>query len=129
MPRKNIYFKDKIDREIEGILEIEKQKGASSAEANYSATVNELCRLGLMIYKSKEEGPNFDLEGFRRDLIKKSAGSREGVMILTAMVTELYLKVMGRDNPDELEGLLNQNITSINNAEEEAESQHFVKDE
>ncbi|MEQ9883232.1 conjugal transfer protein [Pectobacterium brasiliense] len=129
MPRKNIYFKDKIDREIEGILEIEKQKGASSSEANYSATVNELCRLGLMIYKSKEEGPNFDLEGFRRDLIKKSAGSREGVMILTAMVTELYVKVTGRDNADELEDLLNQNITSINNAEEEAENQHFVKDE
>jgi hypothetical protein len=27
MPRKNIYFKDKIDREIQDILEIELQKG------------------------------------------------------------------------------------------------------
>ena len=35
MSRKNIYFKDKIDREIEGIVEIERQKGANAQEANY----------------------------------------------------------------------------------------------
>ncbi len=72
MPRKNIYFKDKIDREIHDILEIELQKGATTSEMNYSSIVNELVRLGLMVYKSKEEGSTFDLDGFRRDLIKKS---------------------------------------------------------
>jgi hypothetical protein len=41
---------------------------------NYSSIVNELVRLGLMVYKSKEEGNSFDLEGFRRDLIKKYQG-------------------------------------------------------
>ena len=51
MPRKNIYFKDKIDREIHDILEIELQKGATTSEMNYSSIVNELVRLGLMVYK------------------------------------------------------------------------------
>jgi hypothetical protein len=55
MPRKNIYFKDKIDREIHDILEIELQKGATTSDMNYSSIVNELVRLGLMVYKSKEE--------------------------------------------------------------------------
>lgn len=48
MSRKNIYFKDKIDREIEGIVEIERQKGANAQEANYSSVVNELVSYGLM---------------------------------------------------------------------------------
>jgi hypothetical protein len=56
MPRKNIYFKDKIDREIHDILEIDLQKGATTSDMNYSSIVNELVRLGLMVYKSKEEG-------------------------------------------------------------------------
>ncbi|MBN3262968.1 relaxosome protein TraM [Pectobacterium brasiliense] len=129
MPRKNVYFKDKLDREIEEMLEIERQNGASNSEANYSAMVNQLCHYGLMIYKSKEAGPNFDLEGFRRDLIRKSAGSREGVMLLTAMVTEMYLKTTGRDSADVLETVLDQNISAINAAESDAENQHFVKEE
>jgi hypothetical protein len=129
MPRQNIYFKDKIDREITNILEIERQKGASKSEANYSSTVNELVRLGLMVYKNKEEGPNFDLEGYRRDLIKKVAGSREGLIILTTLVSELYLRSQGPDALSKLEEVVSQNLESINNAEHEAESQHFIVDQ
>lgn len=129
MPRKNIYFKDKIDREIEGILEIERQKGANASEANYSQTVNELVRLGLMIYKSKEDGPSFDLEGFRRDLISKVAGSREGMIILTTLVSEMYLRMQGPEALANLEEVVSSNIDSINRAEHAAESQHFVIDE
>ncbi|HEY3591986.1 MAG TPA: conjugal transfer protein [Buttiauxella sp.] len=129
MPRKNIYFKDKINREIEDILEIEIQKGANSAEANYSSMVNELVRLGLMVYKSKEDGTTFDLEGYRRDLIKKVSGSREGMMILTALVSEMYVTMKGPDYKGSLDELINSNITSINDAEAEAESQHFVTDD
>ncbi|EJG2388503.1 conjugal transfer protein [Kluyvera ascorbata] len=129
MPRKNIYFKDKIDREIEGILEIERQKGANASEANYSQTVNELVRLGLMVFKNKEEGPSFDLEGFRRDLISKVAGSREGMIILTTLVSEMYLRMQGPDALANLEEIVSQNIDSINRAEHAAEMQHFVTDE
>jgi len=129
MPRKNIYFKDKINREIEDILDIEIQKGANSAEANYSSMVNELVRLGLMVYKSKEDGPTFDLEGYRRDLIKKVSGSREGMMILTALVSEMYITMKGPDYKGSLDELINSNITSINDAESEAEAQHFVMDD
>lgn len=129
MPRKNIYFKDKIDREIEGILEIERQKGANASEANYSQTVNELVRLGLMIYKNKEDGPSFDLEGYRRDLISKVAGSREGMIILTTLVSEMYLRMQGPEALTNLEEIVSSNIDSINRAEQAAESQHFVIDE
>lgn len=129
MPRKNIYFKDKIHREIETILEIEMQKGATTSESNYSSMVNELVRLGLMVYKSKEEGPTFDLEGYRRDLIKKVAGSREGMIILTTLISEMYLKNLGGDALNRLEELVSQNIESINNAESEAENQHFINEQ
>ncbi|EIQ7173509.1 conjugal transfer protein [Escherichia coli] len=128
MPRKNIYFKDKIDREIQDILEIEIQKGATTSDMNYSSIVNELVRLGLMVYKSKEEGSTFDLDGFRRDLIKKVSGSREGMMILTALVSEIFVTLKGPDSQIALEDLVNNNISAINDAEDAAERQHFISD-
>jgi len=126
MPRKNIYFKDKIDREIQDILEIEIQKGATASDMNYSSIVNELVRLGLMVYKSKEEGSTFDLEGYRRDLIKKVAGSREGMMILTALVSEIFVTIKGANAGVALDDLINNNISAINDAEDEAENKHFI---
>ncbi|HHA1372562.1 MULTISPECIES: relaxosome protein TraM [Enterobacter] len=126
MPRKNIYFKDKIDREIQDILEIELQKGATTSDMNYSSIVNELVRLGLMVYKSKEEGNSFDLEGFRRDLIKKVSGSREGIMILTALVSDIFVTLKGPDSVVKLEELINTNISAINDAEDKAEKDHFL---
>ncbi|MBM3074443.1 relaxosome protein TraM [Lelliottia sp. RWM.1] len=128
MPRKNIYFKDKIDREIQDILEIEIQKGATTSDMNYSSIVNELVRLGLMVYKSKEEGSTFDLDGFRRDLIKKVSGSREGMMILTALVSEIYVTLKGPQAGVALDDLINNNISAINVAEDNAERQHFLMD-
>lgn len=129
MPRKNIYFKDKIDREIQDILEIEIQKGATTSDMNYSSIVNELVRLGLMVYKSKEEGSTFDLDGYRRDLIKKVSGSREGMMILTALVSEIFVTLKGPGAGLSLDELINTNITSINDAEDNAEKQHFIIDD
>lgn len=126
MPRKNIYFKDKIDREIQDILEIEIQKGATTSDMNYSSIVNELVRLGLMVYKSKEEGNTFDLDGFRRDLIKKVSGSREGIMILTALVSDIFVTLKGPDSGVKLEDLINTNISAINDAEDKAEKDHFL---
>ena len=126
MPRKNIYFKDKIDREIQDILEIELQKGATTSDMNYSSIVNELVRLGLMVYKSKEEGNSFDLEGFRRDLIKKVSRSREGIMILTALISDIFVMLKGPDSGLKLEELINTNISAINDAEDKAEKDHFL---
>lgn len=128
MPRKNIYFKDKIDREIQDILEIEIQKGATTSDMNYSSIVNELVRLGLMVYKSKEEGSTLDLDGYRRDLIKKVSGSREGMMILTALVSEIFVTLKGPGSGIALEDLVNNNISAINVAEDAAERQHFISD-
>lgn len=126
MPRKNIYFKDKIDREIQDILEIEIQKGATTSDMNYSSIVNELVRLGLMVYKSKEEGSTFDIDGFRRDLIKKVSGSREGIMILTALVSDIFVTIKGPDAGAKLEDLINTNISAINDAEDKSEKDHFL---
>jgi len=126
MPRKNIYFKDKIDREIQDILDIEIQKGATSSDMNFSSMVNELVRLGLMVFKSKDEASVFDLEGFRRDLIQKVSGSREGIMILTALVSEIFVSVKGEQYRGSLDELVNQSISAINDAEDNAGNQHFV---
>jgi hypothetical protein len=129
MPRRTVYLKDKIDREVQDIVEIEIQKGANSAEVNFSSMVNELVRLGLMVYKSKEDGSSFDLEGYRRDLIRKVTGSREGIMILTALISDMYIMLKGENYKQSMDELLNSNITAINDAENDAESNHFVNDE
>ena len=126
MPTKKIYYKHKLDREIQDILEIELQKGATTSDMNYSSIVNELVRLGLMVYKSKEEGNSFDLEGFRRDLIKKVSGSREGIMILTALISDIFVMLKGPDSGLKLEELINTNISAINDAEDKAEKDHFL---
>lgn len=129
MPRKNIYFKDKIDREIENIIEIERQKGANGADISYSSQVNELVKLGLMVHKSREETSSFDLEGYRRDLIKKVSGTREGMMMITSLITEMYLSMKGPEELNKIETYLSKTIEAINNAEDEAEKKHFVIDE
>lgn len=128
MPRKNIYFQDTIYNEIKSWLEIEEQKGASGGEVSFSSEVNELCRLGLMVKKSRNDTNSFDLEGFRRDLIKKVSGTREGMMILMTMITELYLNMRGPDAMKDIEAVLSQNFEAINSAEDEAESTHFVSE-
>jgi hypothetical protein len=129
MPRKNIYFKDKIDREIENIIEIERQKGANGADISYSSQVNELVKLGLMVHKSREETSAFDLEGYRRDLISKVSGTREGMMIIATLITEMYLTMKGPEEMNKIETYLSQTIGAINTAESEAEKLHFVQDE
>lgn len=91
----------------------------TSSESNYTSMINELVRLGLKVYKSKEEGPTFDLEGYRHNLFKKVDDRREGMIIL---ISEMYLKHLGREALNRLEELVYQNLESINNAETEAES-------
>ncbi|KEA50671.1 conjugal transfer protein [Mangrovibacter sp. MFB070] len=129
MGRLGIYVKDKIEREIRDIVQIEIQNGATSSEVNVSSMCNELLRLGLLVYKSREEKSAFDLEGWRRDLIKKVTGSREGIMILTALVSEMYLKINGENSVDRIDELVSQNVTAINEAEAAAEKLHFLKEE
>lgn len=128
MGRLGIYVKDKIEREIRDLVQIEIQNGANSSEISISSMCSELLRLGLLVYKSKEEKGSFDLEGWRRDLIKKVTGSREGIMILTALVSDIYLKMNGENSIDKIDELVSQNVTAINNAETAAENLHFVKD-
>jgi len=126
MGRHNVYLKDKIENEIKDIISIELQNGASKSEMNVSSMVNELCRLGLMIYKSSDDENCFNLEAYRRDLIKKSAGGREGVMLLVSMMTELYLRGLGETNRDKLDDAIDMHLTAINAAEDEIEKKHFV---
>ncbi|AGN88344.1 MULTISPECIES: relaxosome protein TraM [Enterobacteriaceae] len=127
MGRVGIYLKDKIEREVRDIVQMDLQNGANPSEANISATCNELIRLGLLVYKKNDsDGNNFNLEGFRRDLIKKVAGSREGMMILTALISEIYVELKGDRAPLSLEDMINNNISAINTAENMAETQHFL---
>jgi len=130
MGRVGIYLKDKIEREVRDIVQMDIQNGANPSEANISATCNELIRLGLLVYKNNnDEGHKFDLEAFRRDLIMKASGSREGIMILTALVCEMYIQSKGNDAAGSLEDLINQSISAINQAEIAAEAHHFLTPE
>lgn len=127
MARRNIYFKEKIEREVQELVEIEIQNGATHGEINFSSMVNDLVNVGLIIKKHQGEGNAFDEEGFNRDLIRKVAGTREGVSILTAMVTELYLHMRGEISDERIGEVLNENLSAISQAEYEAESKHFIQ--
>ncbi|MFX4316066.1 conjugal transfer protein, partial [Enterobacter sp. 63] len=60
--------------------------------------------------------------------IKKVSGSREGIMILTALVSDIFVTMKGPDSGVKLEELINANISSINDAEDKAEKDHFLTD-
>jgi hypothetical protein len=127
MARRNIYFKEKTERDVQELVEIEIQNGATHGEINFSSMVNELVGIGLIIKKHQGEGNTFDEEGFNRDLIRKVAGVREGISIMTAMMTEMYLHMRGENSDDRLGELLNQNLSVISQAEYDAESKHFIQ--
>lgn len=123
MGRVGIYLKDKIERQVRDIVQQDLQNGADPGEANISATCNELIRLGLLVYKpDHDDSKQFDIEGYRRDLIRKSAGSREGIVLIATLLAEMYLKMTGKDGEGNLEDTLDMIISGINSAEHEAES-------
>ena len=124
MGRRNIYFKEKTE-----LVQIEMQNGATHGEVNFSSVVNELVGIGLMVKKHQSEGNKFDIEGFNRDLIRRVAGTREGTSIMMAMMTEMYLHLRGENTQDKLEALMDQNLTGMSDAEDKAESKHFIQEE
>lgn len=127
MGRVGIYLKDKIERQVRDIVQQDLQNGANGGEANISATCNELIRLGLLVYKRDgDDAQQFDLEGYRRELIRKAAGSREGTVLIATLLAEMYLKMTGKDGAGKLEDTLDMLLSGINTAEDEAESRHFV---
>lgn len=129
MARRNIYFKEKTEREVQELVQIELQNGATHGEVNFSSVVNELVGIGLMVKKHQGEGNKFDVEEFNRDLIRRVAGTREGASIMMAMLTEMYLHIRGESGPQALEEMIGQNLTGMSAAEDKAESKHFIKDE
>jgi len=129
MARRNIYFKEKTEREVLELVQIELQNGASHSEVNFSSVVNELVNIGLMVKKHQGEGNSFDEEGFNRDLMRKVSGSREGISIMMAMMSEVYLKIRGETGNDNLEDLLDRNLSDMNTAEDRAETKHFIAEE
>ncbi|AOE42644.1 relaxosome protein TraM [Pantoea agglomerans] len=129
MARRNIYFKEKTEREVQELVQIELQNGATHGEVNFSSVVNELVGIGLMVKKHQGEGNKFDVEEFNRDLIRRVAGTREGASIMMAMLTEMYLHIRGESGPQALEEMIDQNLTGMSAAEDKAESKHFIKDE
>lgn len=56
MGRRNIYFKEKTEREVLG--QIEMQNGATHGEVNFSSVVNELVGIGLMVKSIRAKGIN-----------------------------------------------------------------------
>ncbi|WP_313681678.1 hypothetical protein [Pantoea sp.] len=49
MARRNIYFKEKTEREVQDLVQIEIQDGATNGDVNFSSVVNELIGIGLMV--------------------------------------------------------------------------------
>lgn len=129
MARRNIYFKEKTERDVLELVQIELQNGATHGEVNFSSVVNELVNIGLMVKKHQGEVNSFDQEGFNRDLIRKVSGSREGISIMMAMMSEMYLQLRGESGNEKLEELLDRNLSGMSAAEDRSESKHFIAEE
>ncbi|MCX2202572.1 relaxosome protein TraM [Pantoea agglomerans] len=127
MGRMGIYVKDKIEKEIRDIYLLDIQNGASPAEVSLSSTCNELLRLGLIMHKAKNTEDTFNQREFNRELLRKVSGSKEGIMILLTMVTELYVNSTGGGSTERIDSLLSQYLTEIDNSESDADNRHFVK--
>lgn len=56
MARRNIYFKEKNEREVQELVKIELQKGSIHGEVNFSSVVNKLVGIGLMVKKQQGKG-------------------------------------------------------------------------
>jgi hypothetical protein len=128
MSRKNIYFKEQVERDVQALVLLELQNGASHSEANFSSVVNELVSIGLQIKKYQDQGDKFDNKGFNIDLIRKVSGSREGISIMMAMMSEIYLNMRGELGSEKLEELLDKNLSGISSAEDRAETKHFLNE-
>lgn len=129
MSRHNIYFKDKIENEIREYVLLEQQNGASESDVSFSSAVNELVGFGLMLKKRQAEKSIFDEEAFKKDLMRKASGTREGMSIVIAMLTEMYLNSRGGIESGQLEEMLDGNLTAMSTAEDKAESRHFLNEE
>ncbi|PKE27625.1 conjugal transfer protein [Rahnella sp. AA] len=129
MTRRNIYFKEKTEREVLELVQIEIQNGATHGDVNFSSVVNELVNIGLMVKKHQGEGNSFDQEGFNKDLMRKVSGTREGISIMMAMLSEMYLHSRGENSNEKLEELLDRNLSGMSSAEDRAETKHFVDKE
>lgn len=127
MPRRNIYFKEAIDQQVQAIVDAEIEKGASHGEVNFSAKVNDLVQKGLWVEQHQGEGNKFDRKAFDIDLIRKVSATREAIPLLLSMVTELYLARAGNYSQAELEAQVTNHITAIELAEKNAENEHFPK--
>ena len=129
MGRMGIYVKDKIEKEIRDIYQLDIQNGASPNEVSISSTCNELLRLGLIMHKAKNTEETFSQREWNREVIRKVSGTKEGMMILLSMITEIYLTTMGDKSDNRIEELLGGYLTAINKAEDDAENHHFVQSE
>lgn len=129
MSRHNIYFKDKIENEIREYVLLEQQNGASESDVSFSSAVNELVGFGLMLKKRQAEKSIFDEEAFKKDLMRKASGTREGMSIVIAMLTEMHLNSRGGIEAGQLEEMLDGNLTAMSMAEDKAESRHFLNEE
>lgn len=127
MGRMGIYVKDKIEKEVRDIYHLDIQNGASPAEVSLSSTCNELLRLGLIMHKAKNTEDTFNQREFNRELLRKVSGSKEGIMILLTMMTELYVNSTGGGGTERIDSLLSQYLTEIDNSESDADNRHFVK--
>jgi len=129
MSRHNIYFKDKIENEIREYVLLEQQNGASESAVSFSSAVNELVGFGLMLKKRQAEKSIFDEEAVKKDLMRKVSGTVEGMSIVIAMLTEMYLNSRGGIEAGQLEEMLDGNLTAMSTAEDKAESRHFLNEE
>jgi len=127
MPRLNIYLKNELFNEVRDIVAKQHADGATRGDISQSSLAGELVRLGLMIYRrDDEEESKFELQTYRRELIRKTAGAREGVLMLIAMMTEMYLKQSGVTDPGKIDEVIGSNLDNFYKAENDAETKHFV---
>ncbi len=81
------------------------------------------------MHKAKNKEDTFNQKEFNRELIRKVSGSKEGIMILLTMMTELYVNATGGGGTERIDTLLSQYLAEIDSSESDADNRHFARHE
>ena len=107
MPRQNVYLKQKTIDGIRQIVDMRREEGATTSDANISSVCSEMLELGMRVYLNARNRKVSDAEAgedvFQTALFEEVVKSRKASQEILALIFSLQdIKSDSRNNYDKL---------------------------
>ncbi|HEC2564927.1 conjugal transfer relaxosome DNA-binding protein TraM [Raoultella ornithinolytica] len=107
MPRQNVYLKQKTIDGIRQIVDMRREEGATTSDANISSVCSEMLELGMRVYLNARNRKVSDAEAgedvFQTALFEEVVKSRMASQEILALIFSLQdIKSDSRNNYDKL---------------------------